>query len=147
MSAPVLRSTGGSRSLRSCLTRSVVACACGAERGYALNTTVRPDGLTRGGVTDATPGVELNVFRICPRAAVSPLRGSSAATTSGPLKPLPKPCASRSYALRVVLPAGSLPASLEPGRIDRAGTASTSMIARPATAAVHGWRLTHVAQL
>ena len=126
------------RASRSCLTRSVVACAWGAERGNTLNTIVRPDGLTRGGVTEATPGVERSTEPTCEAAPPSPARGNSAATTSGPLKPLPKPCASRSYALRVVLPAGSLPASLDPARMDSAGTASTSMIPSPATRPVQG---------
>ena len=39
---PVLWDTRGSTSLRSFLTRLVVALACGAVAGYACITTVRP---------------------------------------------------------------------------------------------------------
>ncbi len=48
--------------------------------------------------------------------------------------------------MRVVLPGGSLPASLKPRSIDRAGIAMTSMTASPATTAGHGWRPTKRAQ-
>src|ERR1700732_783666 len=73
-------------------------------------------------------------------AVESAARGSEATTCRGPLKPRPKPFASRSYECRDVELGGLLPASLFPSRRASAGAASVSMIARPATAPGQGWR-------
>ena len=67
-----------------------------------------------------------------------PFCGSFATITKGPLKPGPKPSASRSYASRVVSPFGLVPASLTPRRSERTGM--QRMIRRPPEriAASHG---------
>ncbi len=54
---------------------------------------------------------------------------------SGPSNALPNPSTNRSQAVRVVMPAGSLPASASLRRIDSAEAATTSVIAAPAIAA------------
>ena len=58
------------------------------------------------------------------------------------MKPGPNPCASRSYAWRVVWLAGSLPASLEASRRPSAGAANASITAVAATAVSAGRRCT-----
>ena len=50
-----------------------------------------PLGLSRTGVTAATSGVVASAAASRSSAVVSPARGSFATTSSGPLKPLPKP--------------------------------------------------------
>ena len=57
---------------------------------------------------------------------------------SGPLKPGPKPAASMSNDCRVLVPAGSLPASLLSSRIANTGMSRTTMIASDAIASGHG---------
>jgi len=63
---------------------------------------------------------------------------SCAVISSGPLKPAPKPDASRSNASRVVWPAGSLPASLLSRRSAAIGTISTPTTASAASASGTG---------
>src|SRR5829696_8023110 len=99
-----------------------------------------------GAETEATSRVSRSAVAMLPSAAWSPARGSCATTASGPLKPWPKPSASSSYALCVVVLLGSLAASPTPIRIDSAGVAMASMIARPAIVAGHGWRRMNCAQ-
>ena len=70
----------------------------------------------------------------------------STTTCSGPLKPGPKPSASRSYAWRWVVDGGLVPASVMPRRIESSGTASSSITARPATRATTGRSVTRRAQ-
>jgi hypothetical protein len=73
-------------------------------------------------------------------AAWSPECGSSARIVSGPLKPGPKPAASMSYALRVVVPVGLLPWSEEPSRSDSAGIASVAITTTATAASERGCR-------
>ena len=75
--------------------------------------------------------------RAARRSAAAPL-GSSATSSSGPLKPAPKPCASRSNACRVLVFAGSLPASLVSRRSAKTGVSSTTITASEAIASGHG---------
>src|SRR5262249_60593112 len=67
----------------------------------------------------------------------------STTTSSGPLKPGPKPVASRSYAFRVVVCAGFVPASAAPSVVDSAGIASVSKTPRDASTAAFGWPVTN----
>ena len=60
---PSWRFSGGSTSWRKWLTRSVVACDCGAERGYAWITAIFPEGPSRGAVTATTSGVRATAAR------------------------------------------------------------------------------------
>src|SRR5256885_5370199 len=82
--------------------------------------------LSRGAATEAIPGVSLSVVVNRARPPVSPADGRLTASWRGPLKPGPKPAASRSYAWRVVWLVGSLPESLAPSRRPRAGEAKAS---------------------
>ena len=99
-----------------------------------------PAGLSLAGVTEATPGVAA-IARSADSSCDGARRtrrfgrfglgsGTFATTSSGPLKPWPKPWASSSYALWVVWLAGSLEASLEPSRSAVAGAAITQHEAR-----------------
>src|SRR5580704_13260611 len=101
-----------------------------------------PDGETRGGVTATTFGVFATASLTAVCAASLFWLGSSVAISSGPLKPPPKPRASRSNAWRVFVPDGSLPASLLSRR--RPNTGSRHRIIRPheRTASGHGRRWT-----
>ena len=99
---------------------------------------VVPAALSRGDATDAIPGVVRKACATCATAALSCARGSATASWSGPLVPGPNPFASRSYACRVVWPAGSLPASLDASRSPRAGAASASISAVAAIAVTPG---------
>ena len=65
---------------------------------------------------------------------------------SGPLKPGPKPLASRSKATRVGVPAGSVPWSAEPRRSEKNGRAMTTIRMSAPPAATHGYRWTRLAQ-
>src|SRR6266702_665907 len=101
----------GITSARSARTRSSVAASCGPVAGITVSRAVSPAGFSCGGCAAATPAV----LRSWPaRRFTSPLPAPparSVTTTSGPFAPAPKPPASMSYACRVDLPAGSLPAS------------------------------------
>ncbi len=66
---------------------------------------------------------------------------------SGPLYPGPKPFDSMSKAVRVGVPAGSVPWSAEPSRSEKKGRARATMTMRAAPAASHGQRCTRSAQL
>ena len=70
--------------------------------------------------------------------APRPVPCRSATTSSGALKPGPKPSASRSYALRSVWPVGLSPASGKPVFSDSAGAASVRSRSDPATRYGHG---------
>ena len=72
---------------------------------------------------------------------------TTAASCSGPLNPGPKPLDSMSKAIRVVLPAGSLPWSAEPSRKEKKGMARATMMIRAARAGRMGWLRTRSAQL
>ena len=90
----------------------MVAASCGAEVGYTENsTTADPSsaGIVVTGVTAATPGCVWIV--VASWVIASACAGSVvwATTSSGPLNPGPNPWASRSYAVRVVLPIASFP--------------------------------------
>ncbi len=98
-------------------------------------------------VTLATPLRVLSSFVRVVSAAWSALVGAWATRVSGPLKPGPKPSASRSYALRVVVEAGSLPWSEEPRRSERVGMDSASITSRAAPASSFGRRSTVPAHL
>ena len=89
-------------------------------------TATFPDGATRGGGDRDDIGRALSSARSA-ASACSARVGSCAATSSGPLKPGPKPAASRSNACRVLVPGGSLPASLESSRSAKTGISRTSM--------------------
>jgi hypothetical protein len=91
----------------------------------------------------ATPGVRATVAVSEARACWSAF---SATSCSGPLKPGPNPSLSRSYALRVVLAAGSLPWSEEPSRSDSTGAESASMMISATAARGLGCRSTKPAQ-
>jgi hypothetical protein len=71
-------------------TRSVVSGVLGPLAGTTVNNAVSPAGLSRGGVTAATLSSARTVFVTASACA------ASATTSSGPLKPGPKPSASRS---------------------------------------------------
>ena len=58
------------------------------------------------GVTKAVPGSPAKAWVTVSRVAGSVPSGISVLSSSGPLKPGPKPAASRSYALRVVVSSG-----------------------------------------
>ena len=93
----VLRVAAGSTSSRRRETRSVVAWSCGEVRGTTVSVAASRCGESRGRETKATPGSRATVRRTSASAAVeSPSRGNEDASTSGPLKPGPKPSASRS---------------------------------------------------
>ena len=94
--APVVDSTGGTTELRSSFTSVDVARLSGAEDGYAFRTAAFPDGLMRGAPTETTSGVRRTAVASWVSAAVPFLAGSLTTRTSGPLKPGPKPLASRS---------------------------------------------------
>ena len=111
----VPRSAAGMTSLRKVLIRSDVAFASGEVPGVTWMTSV--------------PAVGGDLAHACHvghpgQAGLSSVRSAAASagelvwatSSSGPLKPGPKPSASRSYACRVVVEAGSLPWSEEPSR-------------------------------
>ncbi len=75
-----------------------MAASCGADLGNACIVAVRPFGLITGAPTEAMPGAPASVALVFASTALAAAgsAGSWATTVSGPLKPLPKPCASRS---------------------------------------------------
>ncbi len=144
---PVDSSSGGRTSSRSVATSSEVSASCGADSGKAITVAVDGSSVGIGGVTAATPGVSARAPRsssAAPSARPSP--PVWATTTSGPLNPGPKPSASRSYAARPVVEAGSLPASAKPSRMSSAGTDRAPSAATDTSSAVHGRRCTPRAQ-
>ncbi len=82
--------------MRSVSTRSVVAPACGEDRGITSKTAVRSSPLRIGPETSATFGVPRSAVPMPSSAVASALWASSATTVSGPLTPGPNPSASRS---------------------------------------------------
>ena len=95
--APVPRSASGSVLSRSRSTSSDVRESCGDVLGITLITAASRPGLSTAGATEATPAVSRAAFSTrASRARSSPPCGSSTASWSGPLKPGPKPSASRS---------------------------------------------------
>jgi len=93
---PVPLVAAGTTSSRSVRTRSSVATDCGLVVGTTMSTAASLAGLSRGGLTAATPGTRSSRPRRSTSAAVSPGRSSSAASSSGPFPPGPKPWLSRS---------------------------------------------------
>ena len=121
-------------SWRSVSISSLVASSCGALAGRASINATFPLGDGTGGLTDARPSVFSSVSASCCTLGRSALPfGVFTTIWKVPLKPGPNPCASRSYALRVVVDSGSCPASEEPRRSDSAGTASASITISAAT--------------
>ena len=110
-------------------TRSSVCTVAGSDGsvvGSVGSTTVSPFAadLRLADLRDAGVGGDARrPARGCPRLP-SPVPCRSATTSSGALKPGPKPSASRSYALRSVWPVGLSPASGKPVLSDSAGAAS-----------------------
>ena len=81
-----------------------VAGSAGSVVGSVGSTTVSPFALTRGSPTSAMPGsAAMRSASSGMSSAPSPVPCRSATTSSGALKPGPKPSASRSYALRSVV--------------------------------------------
>src|SRR5262249_12930239 len=109
--------SGGNTSWRSWLTRSVVACAWGAECGYAWITATLPDGDRRGAVTVATSAVCATAASIGGSDTAGLVPCSSTAVSNRPLKPGPNPSESMWNARYVLVLDGSLPASLVSSRI------------------------------
>ncbi len=88
---PVAFSTGGTTLSRRVVSRSVVAWAWGFVAGKTAIVAVSFAGLRFAGATAATFLVPAIDFVSVCSAALSPGLGSSATTSSGPLKPGPKP--------------------------------------------------------
>jgi hypothetical protein len=87
--------------------RSDVAFASGDLTGVTWMTSVPPGAASvRTLVTSATLGRPASSVRSAARSAAELVRATS---SSGPLKPGPKPPASRSYACRVMLEEGRCP--------------------------------------
>ena len=80
-------------SSRRCETSREVASSCGAVLGITVTMAASPASLTTGSPTAATPGAAL--APATSRSSV-PSSCSATASTSGPLKPAPKPSARRS---------------------------------------------------
>ena len=110
-----------------------------------VTTAASPDGLSRGGAMKATSGSAWIDAANPATLSRDVLAVRSAASKIGPLKPGPKPLASRSYARRVVSDDGSLPWSAAPRRIENTGRASVTSTARLAPTMIQGrfwiWRL------
>ncbi len=121
-----------------------MAASCGAVVGNTWTTATVPVPLTNGGLVSAMPSVPASATanRSMVVAAAAGPSGRSTARISGPLKPGPKPSATRSKARRAVSVSGRLPASPNPSRIDSAGVVSTRISARPAAAIDAGRRCT-----
>src|SRR5450631_4618399 len=114
--------------------RSLVAVSWGEVVGTTWTMPSLAPGADGKGVTEATPGSLRSLPANAVSAAASAGDFTSATSCKGPLKPGPKPCAIRSYALRVELPEGSLPESEEPSRSESIGNINTSMTTVAATA-------------
>ena len=84
----------GTTSFRSSSTRSCVSESCGEVVGKTVTTAVSPASFTFGSLTDSTPGVCRKAS--ARRSAAPGADPWSTVTSSGPLKPGPKPSASRS---------------------------------------------------
>ena len=114
------RSPSGTTSSRRWWTSASVASACGPVRRDTASRAprCRPRSAAAS-LTDATPGVARSVVeQLRQRAAPTRLRSCRPRRGSGRWRPGPKPSAMRSYALCVVLAAGSLLASALPSRSD-----------------------------
>ena len=125
---------------RSVVIRSEVCLASGAVPGVTVMTSTP----CAGGCTATlvTSGTLASPCASRPSAAVSAADPVCATTSSAPLNPGPKPSASRSYAWRDVVDAGSLLASDEPSRRCSTGRASSSMTTVAAAASTAGRRCT-----
>ncbi len=123
--------------MRSLLIRAVVAASSGAVVG---TTWMRPMPVDLSGMVNAvaTPGVPATVVASCWNAAASLGEPISPTSWSGPLKPGPNPVASRSYASRVVDPAGSLPWSPVPSRSENSGMVSSTITPMATVESVRG---------
>ena len=86
----------GMTSLRRWCSSEVVLAACGLVVGKTVMIPALPVGAMRGGRTDATPGVARMAAASFSSAGRSAALLVAAATVKGPLKPGPKPSASRS---------------------------------------------------
>ena len=96
-STPLPASASGRTVSRRCLTRSSVASSWGEVVGVTVRIAALPDWLICG---SAHEGDAVFVAQLCARESIVASRaarsGSSAAITSGPLAPGPKPSLSRS---------------------------------------------------
>ncbi len=125
-----------------------MAASCGPVAGVMVVTRIRPSELGLTGVKEAMPWVffsaEVTSSEIR-SAGVCALLTSTTVTT-GPFAPVPKPwpsaCAIQSYAVRVLLPGRSAPASTWPRRMDSSGTEHTARTAAPRARNVQGRRAT-----
>ncbi len=86
----------GSTSWRRCSMRSTVAASCDEVVGMTWMMAASTASLGRGGLTKATPGVALTSSTTVWRVGRSCGPVISAASSSGPLAPAPKPSALRS---------------------------------------------------
>ena len=96
-SRPLSARNAGTTSSRRRVTRSAVSSSCGAVVGNTWMIAADASGLACGGDANATPGVSFSCADSCSSAVASAAPpGVSAASSSGPLKPGPKPSESRS---------------------------------------------------
>ena len=93
---PVPPNVWGTRSSRSRWTRSSTAASCGEPLGITVRSAALPCSLMRVGATKATPGSLRSFCASASTFAFPDGSGRSAAITSGPLVPGPKPSVFRS---------------------------------------------------
>ncbi len=146
MSAPVADFNSARRS-RISLTSVLVSGWSGPVCGMTGTRAVRPSSSSCGGSSVRTP------FRVCssPATACTACSGrgapwASTTTTSGALKPGPKPSLTRSYALRASVPTACEPPPGRPRSRLAAGTARVPSPARPMSRTGSGRRTTKRAQ-
>ena len=121
-------------------SKTVLRGGYGIYFGRLINST-----LFTGMTTTGSPNGQ-NAYSIKGSAAAAPRLGNSATSSNGPLKPGPKPCASRSNAWREVMLDGSFPASLESRRIPKTGISRTTITASDPIVSGHGWACTTALQ-
>jgi hypothetical protein len=142
----VPRSAAGTTSWRSRSIRSEVSFDCGEVVGITWTMPILEPGGIGGAATLATPLRWPTSPTSRPSACWSAGAGVWATSWSGPLKPGPNPLASRSYACRVVVEDGLLPASEEPRRRENTGNVRTPMSTIATADSSPGRRWTTLAQ-
>ena len=131
---PVTSALAGSAARRSSIS-SGVRSSVGPKAGSAVMTVSAPSGVV---TTGSRPAMRSSARSVATASSAAPAAEVGTTTVRGPFAPGPNSAATRSYAWRVVLPAGWLLAS--PGQVRRSstGAASTSRAPRLTSAQTRG---------
>ena len=122
---PVTSALAGSAARRSSI-RSGVRSSVGPKAGSAVMIESSPSGVV---TTGSTPAMRSSARSVATASSAPPAAEVGTTTVSGPFAPGPNSAATRSYAWRVVLPAGWLLAS--PGQVRRSSTGAASTSRTP----------------